>query len=359
MCYHPNILVYKENSSIRKDGQLSLQRIKIIFSNEPTFKGYEHYLELDQKSRNEKKYGERIGYKLIPCGKCIQCRKLERYQWTSRIELEAKQYDYNYFLTLTYNEENLYIPDYTVNKKTGEIFKNDGSWTGSLNKKDLQQFIKSLRTYFKRDFDHDGVKFYACGEYGDIGDRPHYHIILMNTPPLEQKLVPQTKNILTNDRITDIWHKGFTSIGECNWTTIGYTAGYCQKKLFGDYKDEYYAKKGQEPIFANMSRRPGIGRAYYEEHKDEIYELDEIINSKGNSMRPPAYFDRLMDIGEKDVIDNIKNIRDINAYNKTKKKLSKTDLSLKEQYEIEERTAIEKFKKYRKKGKFINESLYT
>lgn len=357
MCYHPNVLVYKTNSILRKDGQLGIQRIKIIFCNSPEFISYEYYQDLNEKLKKQtNKYGERIGYKLIPCGKCIACRKQERYSWATRIELEAKQYNTNYFITLTYNEENIYIPDYTINQKTGEIYENDGSWQGSLNKKDLQQFIKSTRNYFQRDFNLEGTKFYACGEYGEIGDRPHYHIILMNCPDLDKEYV--TKNIYTNSRLEKIWHKGFISIGECNWDSIGYTAGYCQKKLFGEYKEEYYGKKGQIPIFANMSRRPGIGRTYFEENKDKIYEFDEIINSKGQSQRPPAYFDRLMDIGEKDVIDNIREIRETNAYNKYKVKMSQTDKTMKEQLQIEERTAIEKFKKYRKKGNFINESLY-
>lgn len=357
MCYHPNILVYKSNSILKKDGNLGIQRIKIIFSNDPKFKGYEYYQKLNEKLKNQKNYGEKIGYKLIPCGKCIACRKKERYEWATRIELEAKQYKHNYFITLTYNEQNLYIPDYTINKKTGEIFYNDGSWQGSLNKKDLQQFIKSTRNYFQRDYDLEGTRFYACGEYGSIGERPHYHIILMNCPELENKQVGNTK-ILTNERLEKIWHKGFISIGECNWETIGYTAGYCQKKLFGDFKEEYYAKKGQEPIFANMSRRPGIGRTYFEENKDKIYEFDEIINSKGKSIKPPSYYDRLMDIGEKDVMDNIREIREQNQNNRTKAKMSKTNKTIKEQLLIEEKTAIKNFIKYRKKGNFINENLY-
>lgn len=357
MCYHPNILVYKSNSILRQDGQLGIQRIKIIFSNEPNFKGYEYYQELNEKLKKEQNYGEKIGYKMIPCGKCIACRKQERYSWATRIELEAKQYKHNYFITLTYNDENLYIPDYTINKKTGEIYENDGTWLGSLNKKDLQQFIKSTRNYFQRDYDLEGTKFYACGEYGDQGDRPHYHIILMNCPNLQLETIGKT-GLLTNKRLENIWHKGYITVGECNWTTIGYTAGYCQKKLFGEFKEEYYGKKGQEPIFANMSRRPGIGRTYFEENKEKIYEFDEIINSKGNSIKPPPYFDRLMDAGEKDVMDNIREIREQNSYNKQKIRMSQTGKTLKEQFAIEERTAIDKFKKFRKKGKFINESLY-
>lgn len=355
MCYHPNVLVYKKNSVIKKDGNHGIQRIKIIFSNEPNFKGYEHYLNLDKKSIETDQYGEKIRYKLIPCGKCIQCRANERQTWALRMELEAKQYENNYFITLTYNDENIYIPDRTVNKKTGEIFYNDGTWKGTLVKEDLTNFLKSTRKWFERDYNHQGVKFYACGEYGDQqgGARPHYHIILMNTPKLDTKLIQHTK-YMTCERLENIWHRGFINIGEANWTTMGYTAGYCQKKLFGDFKEEYYAKKGQLPIYATMSRRPGIGKQYFEENYETIYETDEIFNSKGQKKRPPVYFDRLLDIGNHDVLENLKEIRDTNKRIKLENKLTTTDKTLEEINKIEERTAIDRMKKNWKKGKFIN-----
>lgn len=60
------------------------------------------------------------------------------------------------FLSLTYSDE--FLPA-----------------GNTLVKRDLQLFMKRLRK--ERG---DGVRFIACGEYGDTTLRPHYHIILFN-----------------------------------------------------------------------------------------------------------------------------------------------------------------------------------
>lgn len=94
----------------------------------------------------------------VPCGKCLECRIQHARDWADRCVIEAKQYKYNYFVTLTYDDAHL--PE-----------------RNSLNPKDLQLFLKRLRKRFK------GVKirFLASGEYGS-SFRPHYHLILFNLP---------------------------------------------------------------------------------------------------------------------------------------------------------------------------------
>lgn len=352
MCYHPNILCCQSDKIIKKDGNKGTARHRIIFSHSPEFKGYEFYINENNRLKEIYKNSEEkpIQYKLIPCGKCIACRKSETLSWATRIELETKQYKNNYFITLTYNEENLPIPDRTVNTKTGEIYYNDGTWQGTVVKEHISQFMKKLRRQFEYYYNWQGCKFFACSEYGELGNRPHYHLILINSPEIElQPIGGNTKTkhpYYTNQKIEQIWGKGFINIGKVTWDSISYVAGYSQKKLFGEKGEEIFKKQGQEPVFALMSRRPGIGRIWYEEHKDEIYYFDEIINSKGKSIKPPSYFDRLMDIGEHDVMENIKQIRQHNQEIKLKEKMRKTGLTIKEQLEVEERTAKDKQKHY-------------
>lgn len=353
MCYEPNVLFFRRKGIIRKDGEKGTQRINIIFSKSPEFKGYEYYLNKNEKLKKE---NPEYGYKLIPCGKCLACKKQEKLTWATRIELEAKQYKNNYFITLTYNENNILIPEKMYDTETGEImYENDGSWKGTLVKEDLQRFMNSYRKWLERDYNWEGIKFYACGEYGEIGERPHYHIIMMNNPNLEQEIIGKnSKGIYhTNKRIEKIWGKGFITIEKANWDTIACCICYCQKKLYGELKIEHYGSRGQIPIFAQMSRRPGIGRAYYEEHKENIYKCDEIINSKGKSVKPPSYFDRLMDAGEHDFMESIKEKRTENAENRLKNKIAQTSLTLQEQLQIEKRTAEDKEKKYRKEYKIL------
>ena len=58
---------------------------------------------------------------LIPCGQCIGCRIRQREDWTTRIELEARDYprEQVWFITLTYDDN--HVPGMIVN--TGEIIR--------------------------------------------------------------------------------------------------------------------------------------------------------------------------------------------------------------------------------------------
>lgn len=64
-----------------------------------------------------------------------------------------------------------------------------------------------------------------------------------------------------------------------------------------------------------MSRRPGIGREYYDLNKDQIYKFDEIILSTdkgGKKVKPPKYFDDLYEHECPEAYEEIK-IKERNA----------------------------------------------
>ena len=361
-CKRPLILQYRTNAKYLKNQNPDIENphgtlTNIIYPSQKEFKGYEYYLSQPTIKRINHSTGEEeeLGYKMIPCGKCLACQKQKRKEWATRIELEAKKYKHNYFITLTYDDEHLIIPEQSINTKTGQIFTNEENWRewkGTLYKPHVIRFLNSLRKWWERDYKWEGMKFYLSGEYGDIGERPHYHLICMNCPKLE--LIPIGENpkikkpYYTNERIEKIWGKGYITIGEVNWDTISYTAGYVEKKLFGEVKDEVYAIKGQSPIFSYMSRNKGIGREWFEENKNKLLETDEIINSKGQSIKPPSYFNKLMDAGEPEAYKIIKEKREELAKNELKKKMSTTTKTIQDQLLSEEETLKHKQKEYEK-----------
>ena len=113
----------------------------------------------------------------IPCGKCLNCKKKRRSDWSLRLEHEYLYSDSALFITLTYND--------------ASIPRNRGIAT--LNKKDLQDYIKRLRNshvaYVSRELGirksevknvSKQIRYYAVGEYGSKTNRPHYHILLFN-----------------------------------------------------------------------------------------------------------------------------------------------------------------------------------
>lgn len=246
----------------------------------------------------------------VPCGKCIECRLEKSRQWANRIMIECRDRSLNecWFLTVTYAPE--HIPhNITVNTETGEEIEGL-----TLDKKDISNFMKRLRR--NREYHHKetGIKFYLCGEYGSKTQRPHYHIAIMGLhldPEKDLKFYKDTSagRLWKWEEGSEIWGKGFVVVGRLEWDSAAYVARYIMKKQLGPEAEQYYQSRGQIPEFVQMSRRPGIGREYYDKHKQEIYEHDSILVKKGGMVlqaKPPKYYDNLFDVEYEDLMHKVK-----------------------------------------------------
>lgn len=230
-------------------------------------------------------------YVEIPCGHCSGCRADQALEWKNRLVMESKQHDSMYFVTLTYDEIHMKRVSYT-NELTGEI-KSD---RGTLSKRDVQLFIKRLR----KSKPDDKIRYYLAGEYGPQTDRPHYHAILFGLHLNEWQLIEsghsETGNIYyTCSELERIWGNGFVSIEPANEFTCSYVAQYVTKKL-GAKPASAREARGQVPEFSLQSRRPGIGRQFYEDHGDEMFSQGRsyLATSNGSvEIRPPRYFKKL------------------------------------------------------------------
>lgn len=142
----------------------------------------------------------------FPCGRCLPCRINKAREVVSRILLESYVYNKNTFLTLTYDDAHVpFSPE--TNKNI-------------LVKKDLQNYLKRLRYRLKKK-----IRYYAVGEYGEQTERPHFHLILFNVHPVDDKVAMQSA-----------WSKrgiqfGFVYTGDVNPSTARYISGYCIKKM--------------------------------------------------------------------------------------------------------------------------------
>lgn len=239
-------------------------------------------------------------YVEIPCGKCIGCRLARSADWANRCIVESLEHEQNCFVTLTYSNDNLppckhnclYISD----DESGEGFIGD-SPIHPLVKRDLQLFMKRLRDKIYP----QKVRFFACGEYGPKSLRPHYHLILFGydfTDKIYLKCNDLGQPLYTSPTLEKLWGKGFVSIGQADWNACAYVARYIMKKQLGE-GSEVYDRLDYEPEFVLMSRKPGIGKNYYNNYRDDIYRYDEIcvtLPDGGRIFKPPRYFDRLYDI---------------------------------------------------------------
>lgn len=281
----------------------------------------------------------------IPCGQCIGCRLAYSRDWATRIALEAqKTPERNWFLTLTYAPEFLPISQ-KILKETGEIIENE-----TLIPKDLSNFIKKLRR--NREYHHGdtAIKFYGCGEYGDKGGRPHYHVCLMNMTLLSEEVEPWFLNasgqqIYKSETIQKIWGKGIISAGEVTWESAAYVARYMLKKQKGKSAETQKAM-GKEIEFTRMSRRPGIAAGVSPEELKKIYQTDQIIipGKKPKKVKPPKYYDKLFDLTAPEEYEKIKAKRKEAAIHAREIQLLKTSLSEENYLKTKEEIKVEQIK---------------
>lgn len=242
--------------------------------------------------------------KELPCGKCEGCKLDYAKQWAVRCVAEASLHKHNYFVTLTYDDEHIHKVLY--NKHGNMLVLN------TLRKSDLTAFNKVLRQHWKRKYNHDGIKFYGCGEYGENTYRPHMHVIYFNLPLDDLKFYKFTKDhkpLYISPTLTKLWKKGHVVIGEVNIKTCNYVARYVQKKQVHQITkgvDDF----GIEEEFTLCSRRPGIGLNYYKDNKEHIYLTDE-IHINGNVYKPPHYFDKKLEEENPILLADIKNTREV------------------------------------------------
>lgn len=146
---------------------------------------------------------------LTACGQCQLCRSNRRNKKVSRFVLESRQHEHALFVTLTYDEEHL--PRTIYHPKTGEVLASHPA--GCVDKRVIQLFNKKLKSNVRRKQGKamaDGIRFFACGEYGEQNGRPHYHFVIWGLPYKYREHIykawtdPSTKKLLCDPDRLDI-----------------------------------------------------------------------------------------------------------------------------------------------------------
>ncbi len=190
---------------------------------------------------------------------------------------EASLHTLNCFITLTYSD----------------VFLPPG---GTLVRSDFQKFMKRLR---KR-YSDVRIRFYQCGEYGEVNGRPHFHALLFGFdfpdkyPWSDRKGYP----VWRSASLEALWPFGQSEVGSCTFESAAYVARYITKKVTGAGAADYYRSVDSDsgeifdriPEYTTMSRRPGIGRVWIDRFMDDVYPSDEVI-VRGKRCKPPRYYD--------------------------------------------------------------------
>lgn len=238
-------------------------------------------------------FSERAGYSplTIGCGQCVTCRLSRSRYWAIRCLHESQMHPFSSFITLTYDDK--YLP---VDR--------------GLHYVDYQLFMKRVRKFFSHRDDFKNcwrqrIRFFMCGEYGELLARPHFHACLFGAFFDDRKVykeLPSGSTLWTSDALARLWPCGFSSIGDVTFESAAYVARYVMKKRFGDVANEHSHYKYvddcgevhyREPEFAHMSLKPGIGATWFKKFHGDVYPRDFVVVG-GLKCKPPKYYDRLL-----------------------------------------------------------------
>nr|UXQ88075.1 MAG: replication initiation protein [Microvirus sp.] len=169
-----------------------------------------------------------------PCGACLACLTTKRFEWASRLMLEATAHDHVQFVTLTFSPENL--PASLTPLKN--IFQ---TWTKRLNRAD-----------------HKQPRYYACMELGTQYGRPHFHALIFGRESSFETRHHNGKEYKVDPIIEDTWGHGLTYVKDCPpGQALANVAIYVVNYLL---KNTWDSKDSDSLEWALMSRKPYIGK---------------------------------------------------------------------------------------------------
>jgi len=233
----------------------------------------------------------------VPCGGCIGCRLDHARSWAIRCVHESQMHQDNCFLTLTYDNE--HIPE-----------------GGTLVKKHFQDFMKRLRFHVEP----KEIRYFHCGEYGSKTFRPHYHALIFGWDFPDKRLfqVKDGNRLYTSKQLTKIWGLGHASIGAVTFQSAGYVARYITKKITGAPAQEHYERIDTEtgeiiqlqPEYVTMSRRPGIGREWFNKYgSTDLHYAEDCVIIEGKRYKIPRYYDKLLEEQDPRKLEELKESR--------------------------------------------------
>lgn len=198
-----------------------------------------------------------------------------------RIDHERQLHVHNSFVTLTYD------PDSEPPR-------------GSLQYSDFQLFMKRLRKYARVP-----VRFFVAGEYGELLQRPHYHVCLFGFDFPDKVFYKNTKSghiLYRSPALERLWPMGFSTIGSLTSDSASYTAKYLFKKITGRDSFDHYSRLDEStgeyyqltPEFCRMSLKPGIGAGWLDKFFTDVYPSGQVV-SKSRLYKSPRFYDKLLD----------------------------------------------------------------
>lgn len=278
MCFSP-IDAIQTCGSVHPSG-----KYKLIFPTNPKYNLY--------------KLAEDACIQTLPCGYCEMCLYKRKLDWSIRAVNEARYYDKNSFITLTYKDSELPFTQKKDEKDTKYIEKRGGRHSdntpATLFHRDFQLFMKR----FRKMLDKKGIKikYLMCGEYGEKFGRPHYHALIFGYQFDDLSLTQNNEgcefNLYNSETLAKLWSHGIVKVGDVSAKSAAYVCGYTQKKMYKDEAVSYYDNMDRQAPYLACSK--GIGKKFYDEFEAQLLAQDCLSHPETmKRCRIPRYYDKL------------------------------------------------------------------
>lgn len=219
----------------------------------------------------------------VPCGRCVACQNNKRSSLSLKLRLEEYTSKYCYFLTLTYDDDNLplfslgsdslskdFLRLYPYSKRLrndsfisdfcGDFYNFDSDFVDKMDYyssfvinyehkyhkscvyghglyallyyRDIQLFLKRIRKHIYKYYG-EKIRFYIIGEYGTKSLRPHWHLLLFFNSSTLSQAFEICQNVGTNSRpcqcpsfIRPFWEFGICDSKRTNGECYNYVSSY-------------------------------------------------------------------------------------------------------------------------------------
>lgn len=222
----------------------------------------------------------------VPCGKCVPCQNTKRSALSLKLRLEEYNSKFCYFLTLTFNDDNVplfnvawdklnngivricpfterlrkdsYISDFCDEMYNGSVEFFDSidyynsfvaNYENQYNKhciyghgqiallyyRDIQLFLKRIRKFIQKEYG-EKIRYYVIGEYGTKSLRPHWHLLLFFNSSALSQAFEDCENVGTTQRpcecpkfLCPFWEYGIIDSKRTNHECYNYVSSYVNK----------------------------------------------------------------------------------------------------------------------------------
>ena len=202
-------------------------------------------------------------YHSVPCGRCSECKRARVNVMRLRALGEAyttkDKNGFCFFVTLTYNDENLPTID----------------GTPCFSRKHITNFFKKLRHYLT-DNEKNGacVRYIQCSEYGSKFGRPHYHCLFYVTGI-------GYYDFNFKDIVTRAWSHGFVDVQMCK--DIVKSSNYVSKYI----SKNYALLSSEDKPFVSGDKLEKFFNIDLEAPQSDVSSIDW-VTSDGEIVKPKA-----------------------------------------------------------------------